>query len=74
MPVKTGATEPPHETPTVREPTVAVLRLLKSLDVYDQWQNKPLPPHITRWLRTADEQELMTLTADALCRLLAQRR
>ena len=74
MPVKTGAMDQPHEARPVREPTIEVLRLLKSLDVYDQWQNKPLPPHIARWLGTADQQELMTLTADALCRLLAQRR
>ena len=73
MPVKTGAMDQPHEAQAVREPTIEVLRLLKSLDVYDQWQNKPVPPHIARWLSTADRQELMALAADALCRLRAQR-
>ena len=47
-----------------------VLRYLKSLPGYHQWAAPPLPPLIDDYLRHADQQQIMTVLAMALGRVL----
>lgn len=55
------------------QPTDALTHPLPWLAVQPwatQWKHRPLPDDVQRWLKSASDQELMTIIAAATCRLI----
>ncbi len=46
-----------------------IAALLSSIPIYERWLNQSLDVRARAWLRNANEQQLMTLAAEALLRL-----
>ena len=47
-----------------------LIALLKTIAPYEQWVNPALPEPMNRWVAQADRQELMSLVAAGLWRLM----
>ena len=52
------------------EVTARALGVLMSMPVFQQWQKLSLPESTERWVNEADAQQLMSLVATALPRLM----
>jgi len=56
--------------PSALQGDASVSVLLSSLPAYQRWQNRPLSAQLRQVLRNANEQELMSLAAAAMQRIV----